>query len=162
MMDWVWVSSCFCRNFTVCALNIRLSSTDVHCKNTWATSLIFWLCMWHITNFKGCFQFEPKLEKFLPFVKLTFNPYSAYLVTSHCTPHPQDMHGCERVTVGTRWATSCPDCMDRLTKHYSHLVGNWFLARKTASALSGCMTTESADYCMLINECTQLRWWVFL
>ena len=29
----------------------------------------------------------------------------------------------ERAMVGTEWATSCPDCMDRLRKHYSHLVG---------------------------------------
>ena len=31
--------------------------------------------------------------------------------------------GCERVVVVTGWATSHPECMDRLTKHYSHLVG---------------------------------------
>ena len=36
--------------------------------------------------------------------------------------------GCERAMVGTGWATSCPDCMDRLRKHYSHLVGGSFLA----------------------------------
>ena len=60
--------------------------------------------------------------------------------------------GCERAMVGTGWATSCPDSMNRLRKHYSHLVGGWFLARKAAWALSGCMTTDSADYCMLINE----------
>ena len=46
--------------------------------------------------------------------------------------HPQgDMHmvaarparlGCERAMVGTGWATSHPDCMDRLRKHYSHLA----------------------------------------
>ena len=28
------------------------------------------------------------------------------------------------------------DCMDRLTKHYSHLVEGWFLAGKAAWALS--------------------------
>ena len=39
-----------------------------------------------------------------------------------------DMHmvaarlGCERAMVGTGWATSHPDRMDRLTKHHSHLV----------------------------------------
>ena len=60
--------------------------------------------------------------------------------------------GCERAMVGTGWATSCPDCMDRLRKHYSHLVGGWFLARKAAWALSRCMITYSADYCMLVNE----------
>jgi len=45
--------------------------------------------------------------------------------------HPQgDMHmvaarlGCERVMVRTEWANPCPDCMNRLTRHYySHLVG---------------------------------------
>ena len=50
--------------------------------------------------------------------------------------------GCETVMVGTGWATAHPDCIDRLTKHYSHFVGGWFMARKAASALSGCMTTE--------------------
>ena len=50
--------------------------------------------------------------------------------------------------LGTRWATSCPDCMDRLTKHYSHLAEGWFLARKAAWA-SRCVTTDNADYCML-------------
>ena len=42
--------------------------------------------------------------------------------------HPQgDMHmdaarlGFEKAIVGTEWATSHPDCMDRLRKHYSHL-----------------------------------------
>ena len=40
--------------------------------------------------------------------------------------HPQgDIHmvaarlGCERAMVGTGWATSRRECMDRLTKHYS-------------------------------------------
>ena len=37
--------------------------------------------------------------------------------------------------------------MDRLTKHYSHLVGGSFLARKAAWALSGVF-----DCCMLVNE----------
>ena len=60
--------------------------------------------------------------------------------------------GCERAMVGTGWATSCPDCMDKLRKHYSHLVGGWFLARKAALALSGCMTTDGANYCMLVNK----------
>ena len=30
--------------------------------------------------------------------------------------------GCESAIVGTRWANSCPGCMDRLKKRYSHLV----------------------------------------
>ena len=43
--------------------------------------------------------------------------------------HPQgDMHmvvaklGCERAMVRTGWATSRPDCMNRLRKHSSHFV----------------------------------------
>ena len=42
--------------------------------------------------------------------------------------------------------------MDRLRKHYSHLAEGWFLERKAAWALSGCMATDSADYYMLVNE----------
>ena len=59
---------------------------------------------------------------------------------------------CQSAMVGTVWANSCPGCMDRLCKHYSHLVGGSFLGGKAAWALSGCMQTESADYCMLVNE----------
>ena len=59
---------------------------------------------------------------------------------------------CQSAMVGTKWANSCPDCMDRLRKRYSHLVGGSFLAGKAAWALNRCMTTESADYCMLVNE----------
>ena len=73
--------------------------------------------------------------------------------------HPQgDMHmvaarlGCQSAMVGTGWANSCPGCMDRLRKRYSHFVEGSFLAGKVAWALSRCMTTESADYCMLANE----------
>ena len=57
--------------------------------------------------------------------------------------------GCKSTMVGTRWANSCPGCMDRLRKHYSHLVGGSFLAGKATWAL---MTTEGADYYMLVNE----------
>ena len=60
--------------------------------------------------------------------------------------------GCQSAMVGTGWANSCPGCMDRLRKCYSHLVGGSFLAGKVAWTLSGCMTTESAEYCMLVNE----------
>ena len=60
--------------------------------------------------------------------------------------------GCERAMIGTRLGTSHPDCMDRLRKHHSHLVEGWFLARKAVLGLSGCMTTDDADYCMLVNE----------
>ena len=45
-----------------------------------------------------------------------------------------------------------PPRMDGVRKHYSRLAGSWFLARLAAWALSGCMTTHSADYCMLVNE----------
>ena len=73
--------------------------------------------------------------------------------------HPQgDMHmvsarlDCQSAMVGTRWANSCPGCMDRLRKCYSHLVGGSFQAWKAAWTLSGCLTTKSADYRMLVNE----------
>ena len=42
--------------------------------------------------------------------------------------------------------------MDRLTKCYFHLVGGSFLVGKVAWTLSRCMTTESADHCMFVNE----------
>ena len=60
--------------------------------------------------------------------------------------------GCQSAMVGTGWANSCPGCMDRLRKRYSHLVGGSFLAGKVAWNLSRCMTTESADYCMFVNR----------
>ena len=60
--------------------------------------------------------------------------------------------GFEKTMVGTGRATSRPDCMDRLRKHYLHLPEGWFLARKAAWALSGCMATNSADYYVLVNE----------
>ena len=44
--------------------------------------------------------------------------------------------------------------MERLRKH---VVVGWFLARKAAWALSGCMATESADHYMLVNEWAWLR-----
>ena len=38
-------------------------------------------------------------------------------------------------------------------ENYSHLVEGWFLAiRKAAWALSRCLATDSADYCMIVNE----------
>ena len=42
--------------------------------------------------------------------------------------------------------------MNRLSKHYSRLVGGSFLAGKAAWALSRCFLTENADYCMFVNE----------
>ena len=57
--------------------------------------------------------------------------------------HPQgDVHvvdsrlGCEKVMVGTGWATSHPECMDKLTKHYSVLVGGLI------SGKEGCLGSE--------------------
>ena len=35
---------------------------------------------------------------------------------------------------------------------HSHLAEGWFLARKAAWSLSGCMATDNADYYMLVNE----------
>ena len=64
---------------------------------------------------------------------------------------------CKSVMVGTVWANSCPGCMDRLRKCYSHLVGGSFLAGKAAWALRGCLTTESANHCMFVNEWAWLR-----
>ena len=60
----------------------------------------------------------------------------------------QSVLDCQSAMVGTGWANSCPGCMDRLIKCYSHLVGGSFLAGKVAWTLSGCMKTGSADYCM--------------
>ena len=65
--------------------------------------------------------------------------------------------GCQSAMVGTGWANSCTGCMDRLRKCYSHLVGGSLLAGKVAWSLSGCLKTESADYCMLVNEWAWLR-----
>ena len=59
---------------------------------------------------------------------------------------------CEKTMVGTGWANSRPGCMSRLRKHCSHLSGGSFLAGKASWALSGCLTIESADYCMLVNQ----------
>ena len=63
--------------------------------------------------------------------------------------------GFEKAMVGTRWATPRPDCMDRLRKHYSHLAEDWYLARKAAWSLSGCMATNSAITCSLMSGCSQ-------
>ena len=59
--------------------------------------------------------------------------------------------GCKSAMVGTGWASSHPGCMDRLKKRHSYLVGGSFLAGKVAWAMSGCLTTKSADYCMLVS-----------
>ena len=49
-----------------------------------------------------------------------------------------------------------PDCMDRLRKHYSHLAEGWFLARKAAWALSGCLQPIVLTItCLLMSGCGQ-------
>ena len=50
--------------------------------------------------------------------------------------------GCKRAMVGTGWANSRPGCIN---KHYFHLAGGSFLARKADWAQIGCLPT---DYCM--------------
>ena len=42
--------------------------------------------------------------------------------------------------------------MGTLKKHYVHLVEHWFLARKAAWALIGCLATDSAEYCKLVKK----------
>ena len=44
---------------------------------------------------------------------------------------------------------SHPDGMDRLRKHYFHLVEGWFVGRKAAFMVSE-QATDSADHCMLV------------
>ena len=74
-----------------------------------------------------------------------------------------DMHmvaarlGCKSAMVGTGWANSCPGRMDGLRKRYSHLVGGLYLAGKAAWAVSRCLQTKSADYCMVVNEWAWFR-----
>ena len=52
-----------------------------------------------------------------------------------------DMHmvaarlGCQSAMAGTGCANSCPGCMDRLRKCFSHLVGGSFLAGKAVLGL---------------------------
>ena len=59
--------------------------------------------------------------------------------------------GCKRAMVGTGWASCNPGCMNKLRKHLQ-IVGGSFPAGKAASVLSECLSTENADYCMLVNE----------
>ena len=60
--------------------------------------------------------------------------------------------GFEMAMVGTGWGISHFDYMDRLRKYYLDLVEGWFLVRKDAYTLSRCMTIDSVDYCVLVNE----------
>ena len=64
----------------------------------------------------------------------------------------------EKAMVGTDWANSCPGCMNRHRKHYSHLVGGVVSGREGFLALSWCLPTESADYGMLVNEWAWLHY----
>ena len=59
-----------------------------------------------------------------------------------CTPVAARL-GCHSTMVGTGWANSCPGCMDRLRKCYTHVAGGSFLAGKAAWALSECVPTKS-------------------
>ena len=49
--------------------------------------------------------------------------------------------GCQSTMVGTGRRNSCPGCMDRLRKCYSHPVGGG----------GGREGTESADHCMVVH-----------
>ena len=88
-------------------------------------------------------------------VKTRLNPTVHFWLhdTVHCVEKLLSLHtgtqvhgGCfdwlSRAVVETGGGNSHPGCMDRLRKHYSHLIGGSFEARKGAWALSGCMTTE--------------------
>ena len=54
--------------------------------------------------------------------------------------------GCNSAIVGTGYANSCPGCME--TEIFP-CTGSSFLAGKAGWARSGCLTTESADYCLI-------------
>ena len=105
-----------------------------------------------------------------------FKPYNVLLITSYCARkdclcvhrfcvskkdgigwgHPQgDMHIVAKCHGWDQEGQFLPGCMDRLRKHYSHLLGCSFLAGKAAWVLS-------ADHCMLINEWAWLTSWVCL
>ena len=59
--------------------------------------------------------------------------------------------GCERAVVGTGWATSHPDCTNRLRKHYYHLVEGWFMARKATCLGSETTKIVLTIVCSLMN-----------
>ena len=46
--------------------------------------------------------------------------------------------------VGTGWTNSCFGCINRLRKHYSHLVEGTFLAGKAPWVLNGCLPLSIA------------------
>ena len=64
---------------------------------------------------------------------------------------------CKRTMAGTRWANSYLGYVNRLRKHYSHLLESSYLTGKASQALSGCLPTKNADHCMLVNEWAWLR-----
>ena len=85
----------------------------------------------------------------LHFIEEPIQPFLLH-GTVHCTEKIVELGAvhmvdarlyCERAMFRTWWATSHPHCMDRLRKHYSHLVGGSFLARKAAWSLGGCKTS---------------------
>ena len=55
------------------------------------------------------------------------------------------------------WANSCPGCINRPRKRYSHLLECLLLTGKAAWALSRYLPTENSDYYMLVNEWAWLR-----
>ena len=59
--------------------------------------------------------------------------------------------GCERAVVGTGWATSRTDCMNRLSKHYYHLVEGWFMARTATCLDSETTKIVLTIVCSLMN-----------
>ena len=52
---------------------------------------------------------------------------------------------------------SHPGCINRLRKHYSHLVGVHFWQRKASWVLSRHLPIENAGHCMLVNEWVRLN-----
>ena len=64
---------------------------------------------------------------------------------------------CKSNILATGLANSCPGCMSMLRKCYSRLLGGSFLAGKASWAPRECLPTESADYCMRVNDWVWLR-----
>ena len=104
---------------------------------------------------------------------LTLKPYtgSSLLVTSYCALHIISAErvgqgcagwhargvsagrlGCQSAMFGTGWTDSCPGCMDKFRKCYSHFVRGSFLSGKAAWAPERVFNNESPDYYMLVYE----------
>ena len=62
------------------------------------------------------------------------------------------MLGCERAMIGPAGPPLALTAWTGLQNTTLTLLDGWFLTRKAACPLNGCMTTDSADYCMLVNE----------